>query len=87
MPGLTPRDRTALAYERLRLINDTLQSPEQLADDPHLLTSLHEWTGFVDPTLATLSAIHYNLFLGSLIDHFPSAARPLTDFTSLRRTG
>ncbi|WP_245769724.1 acyl-CoA dehydrogenase [Streptomyces indicus] len=87
VPGLAPRERTALAYRRLRLINDTLPSPENLADDPYLLTSLHEWTGFVDPTLATLSAIHYNLFLGSLIDHFPSAGRPLADFTSLRRTG
>ncbi|MEV5609141.1 acyl-CoA dehydrogenase [Streptomyces sp. NPDC052225] len=87
VPGLAPRERMALAYERLRLVNDTLQSPEQLADDPHLLTSLHEWTGFVDPTLATLSAIHYNLFLGSLLDHFPSPGRTLSDFTSLRHTG
>ncbi|MDI3423706.1 acyl-CoA dehydrogenase family protein [Streptomyces luteolus] len=87
MPDLAPRERTALAYDRLQLINDTVESPEKLADDPHLLASLHEWTGFVDPTLATLSAIHYNLFLGSLVDHSPDSRRSLDDFTSLRRTG
>ncbi|MFF5499788.1 acyl-CoA dehydrogenase [Streptomyces aquilus] len=77
----------ALSYERLRLINGTVDSPTALARDPQLLASLHEWTGVVDGALGTLAGIHYNLFLGSLLDHDDSERRQLGEFTSMRRTG
>ncbi|MCX5203256.1 acyl-CoA dehydrogenase family protein [Streptomyces sp. NBC_00237] len=83
---LTPKERMALSYERLRLVNDATADPLALAYDPHRLASLHEWTGVVDSGLTTLTGIHYNLFLGSLLDH-DGFQRDLTDFASLHRTG
>ncbi|MEU6694429.1 acyl-CoA dehydrogenase [Streptomyces massasporeus] len=85
-PDLAPEQRAALSYERLRQVNEVIDSPEQLARDPERLAALHEWTGVVDGGLCTLASIHYNLFLGSLLDHDP-AGRDLSEFTSMRRTG
>lgn len=86
-PGLTSEERMALSYERLRLVNETIDNATSLARDPQLLASLHEWTGVVDGALGTLAGIHYNLFLGSLLDHDDSESRQLTEFTSMQRTG
>ncbi|MET9441071.1 acyl-CoA dehydrogenase [Streptomyces sp. NPDC006610] len=87
-PRLTPAEHTAHAYQRLRLINDTLDDPEDLARDPALLASLHEWTAILNGggALCTVASIHYNLFLGSLLDH-DHAHRDLSDYTTLRRIG
>ncbi|MFD5744777.1 acyl-CoA dehydrogenase [Streptomyces massasporeus] len=85
-PNLAPEQRTALSYDRLRQVNEVIDSPEQLARDPERLAALHEWTGVVDGGLCTLASIHYNLFLGSLLDH-DRAGRDLSEFTSMRRTG
>ncbi|MDQ0812874.1 acyl-CoA oxidase [Streptomyces sp. B3I7] len=73
-PGLSPAERAALSYDRLRLLNDALTAedpaaPARFAADPHRLAALHEWIGPVDGGLTTLASIHYNLFLGSLVDH------------------
>jgi len=86
-PGLPPEERTALSYERLRLLNDAAGDPVELAADPYRLAGLHEWTGPVDGGLTTLASIHYNLFLGSVLDHDGGRGRDLSAFTSLRRTG
>ncbi|SER10546.1 Acyl-coenzyme A oxidase [Streptomyces sp. yr375] len=88
-PGLGPEQRAAQSYARLRLVNDTLDDPEALATDPALLTGLHEWAAIVDGGggLTTVASIHYNLFLGSLLDHDDNAPRDLAEFTSLRRIG
>ncbi|MGW1726768.1 acyl-CoA dehydrogenase family protein [Streptomyces sp. NPDC002306] len=85
-PGLSVAERTALSYERLRLVNQTVDSAEELADDPRRLAALIEWSAVVDSGLGTLSAIHYNLFLGSLLDH-DSRHRDLSAFHTLDRTG
>ncbi|MFF6995741.1 acyl-CoA dehydrogenase [Streptomyces sp. NPDC008313] len=85
-PGLSPAERTALSYDRLRLLNAAVDSPVDLAADPHRLAALHEWTGPVDGGLTTLASIHYNLFLGSLLDH-DGDRRDLSPYTSLERTG
>lgn len=84
---LPPRERTALSYERLRLLNEAVGDPVELAADPYRLAGLHEWTGPVDGGLTTLASIHYNLFLGSVLDHDGGRARDLSPFTSLQRTG
>ncbi|MGW7411684.1 acyl-CoA dehydrogenase family protein [Streptomyces sp. NPDC054863] len=87
--GLSPADRAALAYARLREVNSLIGSPETLARDPRMLAGLHEWAAVVDGGggLCTVASIHYNLFLGSLLDHEDSGRRDLSDFTSMRRTG
>ncbi|MPY63898.1 acyl-CoA oxidase [Streptomyces spongiae] len=102
-PGLSPTERAALSYDRLRLLNKRLDNsgiegnnsidgtgindgPEHFASDPHRLAALHEWIGPVDGGLTTLASIHYNLFLGSLVDH-DHKDRDLSAFTSLQRTG
>ncbi|MFI8521417.1 acyl-CoA dehydrogenase [Streptomyces sp. NPDC085481] len=97
-PGLTPQERTALSYERLHLVNDTaagsgtetpaaaVAGAEALSYDARRLAALHEWTGFVDGGLCTLASVHYNLFLGSLLDH-DGYRRDLTAYTSMEHTG
>ncbi|MFI8434758.1 acyl-CoA dehydrogenase [Streptomyces sp. NPDC079020] len=82
----TPEERLALSYDRLRILNDSLDNPARLASDARALAALHEWLGPVDATLITVAGIHYNLFLGSLLDHDP-VDRDLSDFIRLRRTG
>ncbi|WP_236655685.1 acyl-CoA dehydrogenase family protein [Streptacidiphilus carbonis] len=84
--SLSPREQIDLSYDRLRLVNSAVDSPEALACDPVRLAALHEWTGFVDSGMCTLASIHYNLFLGSLIDH-DGHRRDLSDYTSLKRVG
>ncbi|MFF1836829.1 acyl-CoA dehydrogenase [Streptomyces sp. NPDC058231] len=84
--GLAPEERAALSYQRLRLVNESLDSPEQLVRDVERLTALHEWVGPADAGLGTVASIHYNLFLGSLLDH-DGGERDLREFTGLGRTG
>lgn len=86
LPDLTPAERTAVSYDRLRLVNSTVDDPATLAHDPRLLAGLHEWAGFVDGGLCTLASIHYNLFIGSLLDH-DCYGRDLSTFTSMERVG
>ncbi|GAA2456531.1 hypothetical protein GCM10010433_68540 [Streptomyces pulveraceus] len=83
----TAEQRLALTYERLRVLNDCLDSAARLAADPRALAALHEWLGPVDPALTTVAGIHYNLFLGSLLDHGGDGDRDLSDFLRLRRIG
>ncbi|MFJ4500916.1 acyl-CoA dehydrogenase [Streptomyces sp. NPDC088864] len=85
--GGTPEERLVRAYARLRTLNDALDSAARPAGDVRALAALHEWLAPVDPALATIAGIHYNLFLGSLLDHGADDPRDLSDFLELRRTG
>ncbi|WP_405808659.1 acyl-CoA dehydrogenase [Streptomyces sp. NBC_01520] len=85
--GGTPEERLGLAYERLRILNRSLDSGARLAADPRALAALHEWLGPVDPALTTVAGIHYNLFLGSLLDHDAVGSRDLSDHLTMRRVG
>ncbi|NEE43703.1 acyl-CoA oxidase, partial [Streptomyces sp. SID8455] len=73
-------------YERLRLVNETIEAPQVLASDPVELTAIHEWAGVVDPGMATIVSIHYNLFFGSLVDH-EAAGRDLGEYVRVDRIG
>ncbi|MFD4032221.1 acyl-CoA dehydrogenase [Streptomyces sp. NPDC058637] len=84
--GLTHQERIALSYERLRLVNAAVDGPQDLVTDPVALTALHEWAGIVDPGMATVASIHYNLFLGSLLDH-DRAGRDLSEYVRGDRIG
>ncbi|MGW1752330.1 acyl-CoA dehydrogenase family protein [Streptomyces sp. NPDC002092] len=88
-PDRSPAEQAEQSYEWLRLVNDTIGEPRSLATDPSLLASLHEWTAIVDGGggLCTVASIHYNLFLGSLLDHESAEQRDLSEFTSMRRIG
>ncbi|MFC4565317.1 acyl-CoA dehydrogenase [Nocardiopsis mangrovi] len=86
-PGSTPAERAALSYRRLRMVDDAVGSAEGLAADYARLASLHEWTAGVDGGLATLIGIHYNLFLGSLLDHDHDERRDLAGVTAMRSIG
>ncbi|MGW1465187.1 acyl-CoA dehydrogenase [Streptomyces sp. NPDC002308] len=67
--GLTREERIELSYERLRLVRAAVPGRmERFVADAAELSALHEWAG-VDPGMATVSSIHFNLFLGSLVDH------------------
>ncbi|MFF3994380.1 acyl-CoA dehydrogenase [Streptomyces cyaneofuscatus] len=84
--GLTHRERIDLSYDRLRLVNETVEAPLVLASDPVELTAIHEWAGAVDPGMATMVSIHYNLFFGSLVDH-EVAGRDLGEYVRAERIG
>ncbi|MEV0786540.1 acyl-CoA dehydrogenase [Streptomyces sp. NPDC050423] len=86
-PGPTPDERLALAHARLRALNNALDSGARLAADPRALAALHEWLAPMDTSLATVAGIHYNLFLGSLLDHDTGRTRDLSDFLAMRRIG
>ncbi|QTE01453.1 acyl-CoA dehydrogenase [Streptomyces cyanogenus] len=67
--GLSPQERIALSYKRLRFINEAVPDPIALASDLERLAAMHEWAGVVDAGMATLASIHWNLHIGSLADH------------------
>lgn len=85
-PELSITERMAHSYELLRLVNTASGDVEKLVRDPRRLAALHEWVGAVDGGLCTLVSIHYNLFLGSLLDH-DDGHRDLSPYTELHRTG
>ncbi|MFG2734664.1 acyl-CoA dehydrogenase [Streptomyces harbinensis] len=86
-PGLTPEERCRRSYDRLRLVNERHGDALGLARDPRALAAAHEWLAVADGALATVAGIHYNLFLGSLLDDDRSAARDLRPFAAMERTG
>ncbi|MFH9090565.1 acyl-CoA dehydrogenase [Streptomyces sp. NPDC017673] len=81
------KERWQLSYDRLRALNEELLCPEDLARDPRGLAALHEWAAVVDGATATVVGIHYNLFLGSLLDDHLSPPRDLSAFYCLDRIG
>ncbi|WP_424211224.1 acyl-CoA dehydrogenase [Streptomyces sp. BI20] len=97
--GLHPRFRAALAdplfrqpekadtADLHRLAYDRLRALGPMPDDPRALAAAHEWTAIVGGGAATVIGIHWNLFLGSLLDDRISPARDLTPYLSLDRLG
>ncbi|POX58819.1 acyl-CoA oxidase [Streptomyces sp. Ru62] len=84
--GLTPQERTALSYERLHLINEAIADPVAFASDIEALTAMHEWAGVVDAGMATIASIHWNLHIGSLLDH-DHDGRDLSLYARMERIG
>lgn len=85
--GLSSAERSELAYERLRVVNEEIESVAGMVTATDQLVSLHEWLGVVDGSLTTLATIHYNLFLGSLLRLDPRRTIDLLPFTRLRQYG
>ncbi|WP_280913291.1 acyl-CoA dehydrogenase [Streptomyces sp. SAI-208] len=84
--GLTHQERIELSYQRLRLVNKAVAAPGALVTDAKALTALHEWVGAADAGTGTIASIHYNLFLGSLLDH-DHADRDLGPYFRMERVG
>jgi len=83
--GLSHQERVHRSYRLLHEVNESLADVEGFAADAEQLAAMHEWTAPVDGGLTTVAGIHYNLFLGSVLDLAPD--RDLTEFIDLRRTG
>ncbi|ANS62499.1 putative acyl-CoA oxidase [Streptomyces lincolnensis] len=84
--GLTHEQRTELSYRRLRWLNAAIPDVRALIRDPVALSTLHEWAGVADAGMATIASIHYNLFLGSLLDH-DQGGRDLGPYLRMEKIG
>jgi acyl-CoA oxidase len=80
-------ERLRIAYGQLRVLNAGIPDPLALVADPVRLACMHEWVGFVDPTLMTMATIHYNLFLGSLVDLGGRTAEDLASYAAMSAVG
>jgi acyl-CoA oxidase len=65
---MSPDEAVTHAYSRLRALDGT-PNFTALANNSAQISNLHEWLMPIAPTLAIIAGIHYNLFLGSLVDH------------------
>lgn len=83
---LTVEERVERSYARLRILNAAVPDPCMLACNPTALSALHEWA-WVDAGLVTIASIHYNLFLGSILDHDEAQQRNLTPYIRMDRIG
>ncbi|MFF3511265.1 hypothetical protein [Streptomyces sp. NPDC002573] len=84
--GASAAQQISDSYERLRLVNECVDALE-LARDPRGVAVLQEWTACLDGALTVVSGIHYNLFLGSLLDHDGLDKRPLAEYAAMGRIG
>jgi acyl-CoA oxidase len=85
--NLPPDEQRRIAYERLRYLNDHVGPADRLATDVEALTAMHEWLPAADCSVAVIAGIHYNLFLGSLLDHEPDEHRDIRGYASMHRIG
>lgn len=85
--GLTLPERAATAYCQVRAINSEIDSVSELATRPGQLMALHEWASVIDGTLTSVLNIHYNLFLGSVVDLDCEGVIDLGPFARLERCG
>jgi acyl-CoA oxidase len=68
-PGLTMDEAGRLAYDRARLVHSRLAAPSAHVEDPLRLFALAEWPSLLDVALFSLLMVHYNLCLGTLLEH------------------
>lgn len=86
----TAREALRLSYDRLRLVHESVGPARELLADFEWLLALHEWSGIVDPTMASLLSPHYNLCLGTVLERSPNDpdVRPLlADLESMSAVG
>ncbi|MFI0813580.1 acyl-CoA dehydrogenase family protein [Streptomyces echinatus] len=83
---LSRQERMTLSYERLRLINEAAADPVSLAFDVEQMAAMTEWAGVVDAGMATIATIHWNLHIGSLLDHDPGG-RDLSPYARMESIG
>lgn len=67
--GLTMTGAGQLAYERSRVVHAGLERPSEIVRDPWRLFALAEWPSLVDVSTFSLLMVHYNLSLGTVVEH------------------
>jgi acyl-CoA oxidase len=67
--NLTPNEAGRLAYQRSRFIHGRLERPLEILRNPLRLFALAEWPSLADVSTFSLLMVHYNLALGTLVDH------------------
>ncbi|WP_063935972.1 acyl-CoA dehydrogenase family protein [Actinokineospora spheciospongiae] len=82
----TAAEQTAATYDQLRLLNREVD-PVALAGNPRELAAMHEWIAAANGPLTVVAGTHYNLFLGSLLDHDRHERRSPHEFAPMERIG
>ncbi|MFD7501463.1 acyl-CoA dehydrogenase [Streptomyces sp. NPDC059850] len=67
--GLTMSEQGRLAYKRVALIHRRAGKAEEIVADPRKLFAITEWSSLMDTTTLPLLSVHYNLCLGTILDH------------------
>lgn len=68
-PGLTLDEAGLLAYARARFVHSRLESPVAIIRNPRRLFALAEWPSLLDVSVFSLLMVHYNLCLGTVVEH------------------
>jgi acyl-CoA oxidase len=72
--GLTLAECGRLAYQRCRFLHSKLERPLAILGDPLRLFALAQWPSLLDVSTFSVLMVHYNLCLGTVLDH--GAERP-----------
>jgi acyl-CoA oxidase len=67
--GLTATEAGLLAYERCRVVHGRLERPLEIVGNPARLFALAEWPPVLDVSVFSLLMVHYNLCLGTVVEH------------------
>jgi acyl-CoA oxidase len=67
--NLTPDEAGRLAYQRSRFVHGRLERPLEILRNPLRLFALAEWPTLLDVSTFSLLMVHYNLALGTVVDH------------------
>ncbi|MEU9187856.1 acyl-CoA dehydrogenase [Streptomyces sp. NPDC048484] len=67
--GLTMAEQGRLAYTRGRVVHERAVPPRDVLADPRHLYAIGEWPALLDTTTLPLLMSHYNLCLGTILDH------------------
>ncbi|MFD7750318.1 acyl-CoA dehydrogenase [Streptomyces sp. NPDC059698] len=67
--GLTALAQGRLAYDRSRFVHSRLGDPRDVLADPQRMFALSEWPSLLDTTTLPLLMSHYNLCLGTVLQH------------------
>lgn len=67
--GLSLPEAGRLAYERSRFVHGRLERPLEILKNPRRLFALAEWPSLLDVSAFSLLMVHYNLCLGTVVEH------------------
>ncbi|CAM04723.1 acyl-coenzyme A oxidase [Saccharopolyspora erythraea NRRL 2338] len=68
-PGLSTLEAGRLSYERARFLHEHLELGSELPHDQERMFAVSEWSCLVDITTLPVLNIHYNLCMGTILQH------------------